>query len=91
MSVLVNIFGRDIRTNTGSNLHLIRELSGLDPWCCSSSQVKQVLGEKLREVPAQDLWRLAYLGKLLEQRGEAHHEMLDTRELTELIDSLCIN
>ena len=87
----MNIVGRDIRTNTGSNLHLIRELSGLDPLCCRSSQVKQVLGEKLREVPAQDLWRLAYLAKLLEQRGEAHHKMLDTRELTDLIDSICIN
>ena len=91
VSVLVNIVGRDIRTTTGSNLHLVRELSGLDPWCCTSTQVKQVLGEKLREVPAQDMWRLSYLGKLLEQRGEAHHQMLDTRELTELIDSICIN
>ena len=91
VSVLVNIVGRDIRTTTGSNLHLVRELSGLDPWCCTSTQVKKVLGEKLREVPAQDMWRLSYLGKLLEQRGEAHHQMLDTRELTELIDSICIN
>ena len=91
VSVLVNIVGRDIKTNTGSNLHFIRELSGLDTWCGSSSQVNQVLGEKLREVPAQDLWRLAYLGKFLEQRGEEHHETLDTRELTELLDSLCIN
>ena len=37
----------------------------------------------------EDRWRLAYLGKLLEQRGELYHEMKDTEELTELIDSLC--
>ena len=60
----------DIRTTTGNNLHLIRDLSGLDPWSCRSGQVKKVLGDRLGEVPAQDMWRLGYLGKLLEQRGK---------------------
>ena len=71
VSVLVNIVGRDIRTTTGNNLHLVRDLTGLDPWSCSSGQVKKVLGDRLSEIPAQDMWRLGYLGKLLEQRGEA--------------------
>ena len=87
----MNIAGRDIRTTTGNNLHLIRDLSGLDPWCCTSRQVKKVLGERLSEVPVQDTWRLPYLGKLLEQRGELHHQMMDTAELNELIDSICMN
>jgi hypothetical protein len=91
VSVLVNIVGRDIRTTTGNNLHLVRDLTRLDPWSCSSGQVKKVLGDRLSDVPAQDMWRLGYLGKLLEQRGEAHHQMLDTMQLTELIDSLCVN
>ena len=91
VSVLVHLVGRDIRTTTGNNLHLIRDLSGLDPWACTSKDVKKVLGGRLREVPEQDMWRLPYLGKLLEQRGELHHNMLDTSELTELIDSICEN
>ena len=91
VSVLVNIVARDIRTTTGSNLNLISRLTGLDPWSCTSSQVKNVLGKRLAEVPNQDEWRLSYLGKLLEQRGEWHFQMTDTSELTELIDSLCVN
>ena len=33
-------------------------------------QVKKVLGENLAEVPQPDKWRLLYLEKLLDQRGE---------------------
>ena len=91
VSVLVHLVGRDIRTTTGNNLHLVRDLTGLDPWCCTSKQVKKVLGGRLSVVPEQDMWRLPYLGKLLEQRGELHHQMMDTAELTELIESLCEN
>ena len=81
--------GRDIRTDTGNNLHLIRDLTGLDPWASTSLDVKKLLRERPGEVPAQDMWRLPYLAKLLEQRGGLYHQMLGTRELTELIDSLC--
>jgi hypothetical protein len=83
VSVLSHIVARDIRTTTGSNLSLIREVTGLDPWYCKSGQVRKALGEKQAEVPA--------LGKLLAQRGEWHYELRDTSELTELIDSLCVN
>ena len=69
----------------------IREVTALDPWCCTSGQVRKVLGEEQAEVPAQDGWRLVYLEKLLAQRGEWHYELRNTSELTELIDSLCVN
>ena len=85
----MHLVGRDIRTTTGNNLNLIRDLTGLDPWSCTSREVQHVLAGRLQEVPVQDRLRLAYLGKLLEQRGELHHQMKDTVELTELIDSLC--
>ena len=91
VSVLSHIVARDIRTTTGSNLALIREVTALDPWCCTGGQVRKVLGEEQAEVPAQDEWRLVYLEKLLAQRGEWHYELRNTTELTELIDSLCVN
>ena len=91
VSILAHIVARDARTTTGSNLQLIRELCGLDPWSCSSGKVKEVLGNRLVQVPTQDFWRLSYLGKLLEQRGESYYQMGDTSELTELIDSICVN
>ena len=52
--------------------------------CCFSEKVKMV------EVPEQDMWRIPYLERLLEKRGEAHYQMGDTNELTELMDSLCM-
>ena len=60
VSVLVNIVGRDIRITTGNNLHLVRDLTGLDPWSCSSGQVKKVFVDRLSEVPPQDMWRLGW-------------------------------
>ena len=67
VSVLVNLVGRDIRTTTGNNLHLLRELSGLDPWCFTSRQFKEVLGKTLTEMPVGDMWRIPYLAKMLEE------------------------
>ena len=54
VSVLVHIVGREIRTTTGNNLQMIRDLSGLDPWCCTSKQVKNVLMDSVSEVPDLD-------------------------------------
>ena len=51
--------------------------------------MKSVLGMRVQEVPDGDSWRVLYLGKLLEARGEANYLGDDVRELTALIDSLC--
>ena len=72
VSVLSHIVARDVRITTGNNLHMIRDMTGLDPWSCLGHQVKKVLGEKLPEVPQQDSWRLLYFEKLLDQRGEMY-------------------
>ena len=89
--MLSHIVARNVRTTTGNNLNMIRELTGLDPWSCLANQVKRVLSDKLAEVPQQDSWRLLYLEKLLEQRGEMYYQKEDTTELTELIESICLN
>ena len=88
VSVLVHLVGRDIRTTTGNNLHLVKDLSGLDPWSCTSKEIKEKLAERIKLAPDQDLWRIPYLSKLLEQRGDM---MVDTEEVTGLIDSVCQN
>ena len=89
--VLANLVARDVRTTTGANLHYVREVTGMDPWNCSPKDVKEVMVEKLSEMPDQDRWRLPYLGRLLEERGERFHMMEDTEGVTELIESLCVN
>jgi hypothetical protein len=91
VSVLSHIVARNVRTTTANNLHLIREMTGLDPWSCLGNKVKKVLGDKPAEVPQQDSWRLLYLEMLLDQRGEMYYRMEDTTQLTELIDSICLN
>ena len=53
---------RDIRSSLGSNLTLLRDETGLDPWVVSPGQLKQALidAEKV-EVPSNDEWRIHYL------------------------------
>ena len=82
-----------LRSTTGSNLRLVQDSSGLDPWTCSSSQLKKMLNQKEQVmVPLQDKWRVQYLGTLLAQRQELHYLGAEEQEkqLTELIDSLCV-
>ena len=87
--------GRDLRTVTGRNLHLIRRESGLDPWEETPAAIKKVLAEKEENLatPIVDGWRVPYLTLLLEQRQTAHYGCMEEEEerLTGLIDSLCIN
>ena len=84
VSILANIVARDVRTTTGRNLHHIRDITALDPWSCSSGKVKVVLGDRLKQMPTQDIWRLQYLGEL-------HFRVGDTALVTNLIDSICVN
>ena len=92
--VLANLAGRDIRTTTGRNLNLLRELSGLDPWVYGGARIKEEL-VKVEEVEVADAdqWRLSYLRKLLEQRQILHYEgdKAGEESMSELINSLSIN
>ena len=89
VSVMFGVVAGDVRTTTGQNLNNIRLETGLDPLACSLVKVKAELGSRLEAVPDGDVWRVKYLGKLLEARGEANYEGEDTHQLTVLIDSLC--
>ena len=79
----------DVNTTTGQNMNILRLETGLDPLTSSLVKLKAELGRKLVAVPDEDIWRVKYLGKLLEARGEANYEREDTEQLTVLIDSLC--
>ena len=64
---------------------------GLDPVTTSASRIKSVLCGNLAETPARDRWRIEYLCKLLQERGQAYYDGEDHEHLTVLIDSLCTN
>ena len=86
------LVSRDMRSVTGRNLELVRQLSGQDPWAASPTRVKESLMEReLVGVPERDTWRCSYLRKLLEQRQFAHYNGdTDTEiHLSDVIDSLC--
>ena len=55
VTVVTLLAARDLRSNLGSNLALVRESTGLDPWQAGSKQVKAALQVAHRAaVPPQD-------------------------------------
>ena len=92
--VLALLAARDVRSNLGSNLALVRTLTGQDPWTAPMGGLVSALEEAdRREVPEQDRWRLPYLEKLLTLRLQAFYsgEKEEVKRLQSLINSLVIN
>ena len=80
--------------NRQQPIRLLEESTGLDPWVCSAARVKEeLIKTELVEVTLQDRWRLKYLASLLKERQMAHYLGLEEKEkeLSDLIDSLCVN
>ena len=89
VQLVASISAQDKSSNTGGNLARIAEETGLNPWTAAPSEVKEVLKKKEDNVPERDSWRLPYLSKLLQQRYEMEMNGVDTKFITQLIDSLC--
>ena len=92
--MMVRMVAGNVMSNTGSNIRLLQDETGLDPCKVMKHELKEVLLEKgTIEVPKLDLWRPNYLRKLLQKRRE-HYYSADVslqKEVQSLIDSLCIN
>ena len=89
--VVAMLAARDIRSTVGSNLALLRNKTGLDPWTAGRCQLKAALELATRkEVPELDYWRPQLLQKLLSARLLAHYsaDLEEEERLTNLIDSL---
>ena len=57
---------RDLQSNVGSNLSLIRDITGLDPWGKTANTMKARLRQGLvLLVSDHDRWKVSYLDKLL--------------------------
>ena len=89
VSAMFGVVAGDVSTNTGQNLNLIRWETGLDPLSSSLVELKAALAIGVPAVPEMDTWRIDYLSKLLEARGERYYLGEDSHHLTVLIDSLC--
>ena len=89
VALVANIVSRDMSSVTGRNLSLLRELTGLNPWTATPAQVRERL--LLAATPPQDTWRLGLLEKYLATRRRLDRDLEDTKDITSLIDSLCVN
>ena len=86
--------GRDLRSNFGSNLRLIVEKTGLDPWEVDNKLIKDQLSSTERvHVPTEDEWRVPLLSKYLDRRLEAYYngDAEEEDKLTDLIRCLMIS
>ena len=90
VTVVANIVLRDVRSDTGANVRFLESDTGLD-LREGVTKIKRALATKLCQSEYQDIWRIQYLGKLLTERGELHYLNEDTKEISDLVDSLCIN
>ena len=86
---MASLAAEDKFSTTGKNLAKILQETGLNPWEASPTEVRQALIAQEAVVPKQDICRVPYLSKLLEERNEMEVNSLDTGQINQLIDSLC--
>ena len=94
VAVLARISARDIRSSLGKNLQRIRELTQLDPWSATKTELHAALERGLHiETPKADTWRPRCLANLLAERSQAFFRADDDEvcRLTSLIESLVTN
>ena len=86
--MLVNMVSTDPRSSTCKNLRNLREKTGLEqPQCYSSWKVKNTL--PVQKVPANQLWRLGLMSKLMELKQKKYIDVKDSQRITAMLDSLC--
>ena len=94
VSVCAHLSARDVRSNLGKNLKLLREETDLEPWTADRVQMKLAIHRKEQvEIEANDYWRIDFLSKLLDDRIQAVYNLDEKSEtyITSLINSLVIN
>ena len=94
VSVVSRLAARDIRTNLGSNISLIREETQLDPWSTDKGTLRHVLTSNEREeVKKEDIWRCPFLTTLLQEKlyHQYRSNTEDETRVNMLINSLVIN
>jgi hypothetical protein len=94
VQVAALLAARDLRSSIGSNLALLQDESGLNPWTCSPGRLRAALLQA-EEVPvtSAEAWRAPYMGRLLAERM-AHFYSGNDKEVQRvqgLLDSLAIN
>ena len=77
MSELV---ARDMGSTTRKNIAMLERETGLNLWSDLPVKFSRKLAALKTQIPEQDVWRLEFLSQLI-----------DTKYVSSLINSLCIN
>ena len=94
VQVATRLAARDLRSSLGSNLSLLQEETGLNPWTVSPGQLKAALLQaEAATVPDDSTWRIPFMRRLL--RDRLHHfytgDTVEEKRVTALLDSLVTN
>ena len=77
-----------MNSTTGRNLTGIKNETTLNLWSDTSFQVKATYKSQIKHDEKDD-WRLFLLERYLIQRQDKIENLEDTKEISQLIDSLC--
>ena len=92
VATMANLVSRDVQTTTGANLRLIKRETGLSAWSTGQDKLKDALvRHEIAPVEEREKWRIPFLNKLLIQKQELFYLGEDIDNISELINSLCIN
>ena len=89
--VLSELVGRDMGSTTRKNIAMLERETGLNLWSDLPVKFSQKLAALKTQIPKQDVWRLEFLSKLLRERYHLSKQLFDTKYVSSLINSLCIN
>ena len=84
---LFSVVKNDIQSTTGGNVYTIIKKTGLNPTEILPFHMRESLLKQ--EVPENENWRISLLTKYLERRKELKGLLLETEEISSLIESLC--
>ena len=87
IQALVHIIQQDVRSTTARNLELISSETGKSWSSLTAKQIRQDV--IVPEVPVNHVWRVRLLKRLLQDRKELEVLLVNTDDITALIDSLC--
>ena len=92
VTVMANLAARDLRSTTGSNVRLLQECSGLDPWEYGTARLKEELVKReVVDIMDQDKWRINLVKEVLDfKHGQlAPPDGWSIEELEEILNFAC--
>ena len=89
VSAVANYLVMDRGSTTGVNVYKLEKETGLNVRTVAPARLKEVLLEGQQKTPPVDCWRKPLLQRLLAERRQMELNVEDTKEISDVIDSLC--